>query len=416
MAGRDEFSPGAVQKGVFNVGQEVVGPGIPAGTTVVGRSETSSSIPVLSAPATITAEVGLSVFAHGSGSLVSGANEVTAVANIGEFVAGQTITGAGIPAATTITAVNEAEGKLALSAEATASGAAVALTATWTRKLAVGEEVTGSGIPAGATVISVAADGDPTLSANATSSGSPDLQSGVPFNVSAATLKSILESATGAGNVEVTGAAGGPWEVEFKGRYADTKIEISDVGGAGLTPSGTVEVKTVTRGASGSESCTAAEVAEGYLCLPGVAGHGPGQLDGGSAPLSVDPVTHDLWVGGLDRLQAFGEAGEYLSEVKLPGAGELTALAVDAAGDLYTLTSPAGEGDERAELTDPRETAYTLTVGGDRTLTISAPPVRKKSKRRSKRSRRSAGATYESYIGPPVRRHVLARVHRKRAT
>jgi hypothetical protein len=67
--------------------------------------------------------------ATGTGTLESGSPEVTSlVTSCGTFEIGQTITGTGIPAGTTITAVNVGEGKLTLSNNATGSGSVVGLT------------------------------------------------------------------------------------------------------------------------------------------------------------------------------------------------------------------------------------------------------------------------------------------------
>lgn len=58
--------------------------------------------------------------ASGSGSVSNGSNEITSLTtSTGAFAVGQTIIGAGIPADTTITAVNAGENKLTLSAPAT---------------------------------------------------------------------------------------------------------------------------------------------------------------------------------------------------------------------------------------------------------------------------------------------------------
>jgi DNA-binding beta-propeller fold protein YncE len=70
----------------------------------------------------------------------------------------------------------------------------------------------------------------------------------------------------------------------------------------------------------------------------GAAGSGEGEFSGGALPIAVDS-SHHVWVGDLNRLEEFTTAGEYLAEVKLPGAGEIHALAVDSTGDFYVESS-----------------------------------------------------------------------------
>jgi hypothetical protein len=358
--------------GAVRVGQTIAGPGIPSGTTVTSLESDGSTNPTMSANATLTTSGGVSVNTHGTGDLASGSNTVTAVSNVGAFVVGWSIVGAGIPAGTTIEAVNEAEAKLTLSAKATASGSAIALTSATRPQLTVGEGVVGHGIPAGATVTSVGPNGEFTLSANATASASgADLESGVPFNVSAGTFRSLFESIHGTGNFEVTGPAGGPWQVEFKGRYADTNVTPMNGVGSGLLPSAQVQIKTVVEGASDFETCTEADISEGYPCLQGVPGSGPGQVVR-ETPIAVDSATHDVWAVGSNGLEQYGEDGEYLSEVKLPDTDNV-ALAVDSAGDFYTLTAPSGEENEGQEVTVPVTGTFTLTFEGDTTTPIQGP-------------------------------------------
>lgn len=123
--------------------------------------------------------------AAGVGQLQSGSDEVTELGTLtGEFVAGQAIEGQGIPAGTTIVEVTEKAITLGtgatetvpimvLSSKATESAYSVKLTAVseGPGPFAVGQTVTGKGIPAGTTITSVA-HGSLTLSAAATAGGS----------------------------------------------------------------------------------------------------------------------------------------------------------------------------------------------------------------------------------------------------
>ncbi len=132
--------------------------------------------------------------AVGEGTVISGSKTLTAVAaSEGTFVAGQTISGEGIPAGTTIVMVSGSE--LTISAAATESVANTAIrsgTTTLTSLSAsegvfeVGEAIAGAGIPQGATIKTVGAN-ELTLSAPtekpgvavAISAGSPTLTSEV---------------------------------------------------------------------------------------------------------------------------------------------------------------------------------------------------------------------------------------------
>jgi hypothetical protein len=73
----------------------------------------------------------------------------------------------------------------------------------------------------------------------------------------------------------------------------------------------------------------------GDLCGEGSQGTGPGQLGHSEYfPLALDS-SGDLWLGDVNRLERFSEAGAFLSEVKLPGAGVIQSLALDSSGDFY---------------------------------------------------------------------------------
>jgi hypothetical protein len=336
------------------IGEVVSGVGIPPGTTVINAGGNGSGPLELSAEVTASGSaVPLTFSARGTANVTAGSNivEITGLNAVetqrqaATFRTGETISGPGIPAGTTIIqgAVNESRpNTIELSADATASGTGVTLTAVRRVPLIKGESVSGPGIPAGATVAAVGSEGAFNLSTAATASTEgAGLHAGIPFDASAAQLQSLLESlpTIGAGNVAVSGSPGGPWTVEFKGRLADTNVsEFGGPSGAGLTPSGTVTIATETQGASAPEVCTAAEVAAGDSCEAGARGSEGGQFSGGNDPLAVDSAGH-LWAGDDERLEEFSAAGEFLAEVKLPGAGEVTALGVDPSGDFYVLST-----------------------------------------------------------------------------
>lgn len=118
--------------------------------------------------------------ATGRGNITLGSQELTNVTtNSGAFVAGQTITGTGIPAGTTITAVGS--GTLMLSAAATSTEPSGSLAAgskrvtnvhTTAGAFVAGMRIIAPGIPANATIASVPSPGELELSEDATAGGS----------------------------------------------------------------------------------------------------------------------------------------------------------------------------------------------------------------------------------------------------
>jgi hypothetical protein len=356
-------------------GETIIGTGIPPGTTITqqeGTSEVGLWRFHLSAAATVTNSAArVSFTKHTTGTLTTGSTEVTGLPGSPRALlpisAGEAVSGAGIPSGSEVVAINQAERSFTLSAAATASGA-VALSATVKPPhFLIGESVSGPGIPPGATIASVAADGDPVLStaATATTAGST-FDSGVSASASASALQSLLESSLGSGAASVSGTSGGPWQVEFKGRFADTDVPQLLSEAAGLTPPGSVGVTTDIQGAGGPETCTQAEVGAGYLCLTGTPAAGEGQLDGES-PLAIDGEGH-LWVGATDRIEEFSANGAFLSQVGLPNPGIVQALALDAAGDLYTVAAL----NSVQQINPPSSGTYTFTVQEGRALTTRA--------------------------------------------
>ena len=239
-------------------------------------------------------------------------------ATTGAFEVGQMVTGPGIPSGAVI--VKTGASFFTMSAKATATANGVALTVK--SFLAPGQTVAGSGIPPETTIESIGANGDITLSANATASGSGvGLTAGIPYNATAPEMQSLLEALPniGAGNVAVAGAAGGPWTIEFIGKYADTTVGeptetfpemFANVGR--LTPSSTATLSTVQRGSDGLETCTS-------VCWPGLVGPDPIQLGLALSEIGVDNDPEsgsygDLYVvDSTDyRIEKFGPAGEFL--------------------------------------------------------------------------------------------------------
>jgi hypothetical protein len=85
--------------------------------------------------------------------------------------------------------------------------------------------------------------------------------------------------------------------------------------------------------------CTAEYVKEGDICGQGTPGSGQGELSLQYIPLAVD-ASGNVWVGDKERIEEFnGSTGGFVSEVSLPGYGEIRSLAVDASGNFYVLGS-----------------------------------------------------------------------------
>ncbi len=117
----------------------------------------------------------------------------------------------------------------------------------------------------------------------------------------------------------VTGAAGGPWTIEFTGKYADTKVGeptetfpemFANV--SRLSPSSTATLTTLQQGSDGLETCTNA-------CWVGSLGPDPLQFGNVLREIAIDNDSTsgsygDLYV--LDsshyRVEKFGPSGEFL--------------------------------------------------------------------------------------------------------
>ncbi len=90
--------------------------------------------------------------------------------------------------------------------------------------------------------------------------------------------------------------------------------------------------------------CTEAAIEKEHEeCGEGTPGPGAGEFEGEGYAIAVDNFAgesaEDVFVGTSERIERFNAAGEFLSELKLPGAGEIVSLAVDASENLYVLSS-----------------------------------------------------------------------------
>jgi hypothetical protein len=101
----------------------------------------------------------------------------------------------------------------------------------------------------------------------------------------------------------------------------------------------------------------------GETCQAGLKGSGAGELGSTAPPVTVD-ATGDVWVGDTDRLEEFSAAGGFISEVKLPGAGVVQALAMDSDGNFY-IKSTGVAGIQKLEPSGtPFPSPYPLDTSG----------------------------------------------------
>ena len=237
------------------------------------------------------------------GAIANGSNQITNTRvgteqTVGSFHIGDKISGGGIPAGTTITAVDTTTGALTISAAATESVSRVRVKAT-------------------------------------------EATAAIAYNASAGEVQSALEAlaAVGVGNASVSGAAGGPWTVEFKGPLlADTDVAQISGDPTGLSPSSPankVTVATLQQGAGKAEICAIAAD-----CRAGVEGTDPGQFENwpGSSFISTGPG-NTIYVGDKGRIQELNPDGSFKGTFPDPegllGANLVRSLAIDSAGNAY---------------------------------------------------------------------------------
>jgi len=160
--------------------------------------------------------------AAGTGTVSTASKTITAVATTsGAFVPGQRISGAGLPADAVIASVAGTSITYAGSTNPTVAGTGVALT------VAVGAGNSPSNETQTVSFGSTVGGGDLALTVTPPSPPTTPATAQVPYSSTGAQVQALLEalSSVGAGNVSVTGPAGGPWSVEFKGtRYSDTDM------------------------------------------------------------------------------------------------------------------------------------------------------------------------------------------------
>jgi hypothetical protein len=280
--------------------------------------------------------------ATGKGDLTSGLTTVNKVSTTSKaFKAGQGISGAGIPAGTRIVALGP--GTITLSKAATATALGVTLTASEgpgnkpVNEVQVLESL--SKVNRG---ISFSTE-DPSPSTDSVKTPLP-----IPNNAPASGSGSVQEMLEGLSNIDpgdisVAGPNGGPYAIEFTGRYADTDVDfLKDLDSQG-NPERALTA-TAKNGGGSFEICTNAGE-----CAAGVQGSGEGQFSNESEPIAVG-FGGSVYVGDnagssqalSRRIEKFEPSGTFVEEVALPGTHPMSGLAVGSGGNLFIASFGAG--------------------------------------------------------------------------
>jgi hypothetical protein len=353
-AGSEVVTGLTTSAGAFKVGQVISGPGIPGETTIL-------AIPG-------PTELKLSQPAEGEGTeaaLQAGSTKVTAVVtSTPEFLEGQTITGPGIPAGTTIKAVLSPT-ELELSQPAIEEETTAALTAGSDRItevfttggfFTVGQTITGAGIPAGTTVTGTPEPGVIEVSKLPEAAG---VAVELTAHRSFAPLAGITVSPTG--TLDVLSTAGGFFQFEASGTLLAPEISIVYVGTQRAEPRGiAVDVLSggffeTTFNGDGEKHHPFERSAEGGAVT---------EVDAEANAIASD--TSDLFVAEAGLVKTFPLAG--LSEATPPsesfGSGTLVAsagVAVDGSHEDTVFVSDAATG--RVDVFAPEAAAAPLVVG-----------------------------------------------------
>jgi DNA-binding beta-propeller fold protein YncE len=203
----------------------------------------------------------------------------------------------------------------------------------------VGEVISGPGIPTGTTIETVYGN-ELILSAKATEThASSAISASLSVDASAEVVQSALQalSTLGAGNVEVTGEAGGPYTVAFTGARGHANVPQISADSSALTPSGaSASLETITEGGDGWG--TAATSA----CEPATHFSGAGEAHADISGLSTETTYHYR----LSATNAAGtEAGHDRTFTPHFVIGLSTEPPIHVSGEAATLTgSLLGDG------------------------------------------------------------------------
>jgi Divergent InlB B-repeat domain/NHL repeat len=222
----------------------------------------------------------------------------------------------------------------------------------------IGDAVSGPGIPAGTTITAIDyVNHKLTLSANATASATAVLAitettAAITYNASATELRSALEGmgVLEEGGVSVSGSAGGPYTVEFT-RFIGINLPQMTADSSGLSgAAATATVATVLDGFNGNRvqkfdssgnlltawgGTPVGGQLDGTMCLPGEI-ECPGIAFSALEGVLVKPDGNLLVLDGSYREWA-QSGGEYIAEYGAFGTRQEspTGVAVDPAGHVY---------------------------------------------------------------------------------
>ena len=176
----------------------------------------------------------------------------------------------------------------------------------------------------------------------------------IAYNASAATVETALEGLSNitAGDVVVTGDAGGPYAIEFASTYANTDVSPLVADGSSLTGVASVSVTVATEGATSTNAiqrltfdAIATPVAFVFTNHLGVFGAQSAQFSRGGSATSLTMVLEDMESIGSGNVQVT-KLSDLLYNIEFIG---------DLAGNGQELIYPTGT---TAYITD-------ITVGGD---------------------------------------------------
>ena len=236
-----------------------------------------------------------------------------------------------------------------------------------------------------------------TLSFNRADGTGSQTTAPIAWDASAAAVQSALEALSNvdAGNVSVTGAAGGPWTVEFTGSLGGTDVFTLGKDASGLTPSGTVTVTVPVVGAAPLDLYRYDAEADELTNLTPTAA---GELEGVEGVLGVSEDGSYVYFQATSDLAPGATEGEH--NIYAWHDGEIRLVATSASGleHVGTGASTSGSNDPRdawgvspdgshlgividGALTGPNpqpaqpfRTAYLYSYGDDSLDCASCPP------------------------------------------
>ena len=412
------------------VGEPVSGSGIPAGTTIAQLS-TPSSIALSQASTTSGSDTltFFSDFQSRTGTL-STSTEVTGLATTLGLIEGEQVTGAGIPAGTSIAAI-DSSASIVLSQHATTSGptslsfvtndtaqAATLNSTTLVTGLArtagffAGELVTGAGIPTGTTIAQIDSASSLTLSQAATAAGSTVLIFPQPFDArnyvyvagassntltlfarnpatnSLTWLQTLQDGADGVrGLGDPTGLAVTP---DSQYLYVTSGSENS-LAVFGTGPNGTLQVDQDEFGAIGLTAPSGLAVSgtsdNAYVSSSSGIASGNGGLASFTALASTTPSSLSLSYSSMQQVAiSLGNAPNTITEINhattgpvttnpgpatlvlLPGTGANTINLLDPAGT--TIVSATGTGGNRVTASVTAQNSNVFIIPGDGTNNV----------------------------------------------